>query len=121
MARAIRVVKNDTHWKSSDIGKMVRLCTKGAGADQKRRRDVEVHYSKSADCAVSLEYASHTQMAYIYLYLPKRGRRSDRAPLVQLAQAKDPSQYRHHEVLLHFFCWLVFEPNFRMRWFCMQI
>ncbi len=96
MARSIKVVENKTHWRSSDIGRMVRLCLKAA-APSSIKTEVVIVSADSSSFEVSKEIAgtynfdtnpvSVTQRRILTISLPRRGKRSNQSPLIQLAQA----------------------------------
>lgn len=86
MARTVVVKKNATHWQSQHIAQLVRLCSKGAGCVPEARFAAYVEWSESGDCFGSVS-AGYNLNYDIWIKLPKRGRASNLAPLVQLSQS----------------------------------
>jgi hypothetical protein len=72
-------IENETHWKSSDILRIVRAARDEAGADPKRYRHVIVKWQKRNASQTSYRYvpvvdsASERRSAEIHIWLPKKG------------------------------------------------
>jgi hypothetical protein len=85
MGHEVKITKNETHWQSRDISRMVRLSFQAAREEAKQRVHVEVYQAPNASVAWDLR--NEWSRYVLRLYLPKRGCQSDQPPLVQLAQA----------------------------------
>lgn len=85
MERKVKVTRNDTHWQSRDIGKMVRLCMKAAGINKDRYSQVTVTYSKGPVCNLTINSYTARGTLHISVALPKRGRQSGAPALIQMA------------------------------------
>lgn len=94
-------IENATHWRTSDIKRIVRLALARAGGDTRLTRNVNVDYlSKRRNGNTSVVrvkltgalkiYNGKHQANTIWIYLPKRGPRDHHSnPMVTLAIATD--------------------------------
>jgi hypothetical protein len=75
MSRSL-TIENPTHWKSSDILRIVRAARDGAGADPKRRRHVTVKWQTRNASQTSYQFRAQVSdpvQTDITIWLPKRG------------------------------------------------
>ncbi len=88
MGIKVEIVKNETHWKTSDIGKLVRAALRYSGwkTTKNPKLRVKVGYSKPGntygELSQMLDLASHRKRTMM-LNLPKRGPKDD--PITMLA------------------------------------
>lgn len=71
MARKLSI-DNDTHWKTSDIRRIVRAAIDEAGADLKQKRVVIVKRQPKGS-RISYQYKQQTGVPHITIYLPRKG------------------------------------------------
>jgi hypothetical protein len=88
MSRVL-TIENETHWKSSDILRIVRAAIAAAGADPKKKRLISVTWEDSNKAVMSgaiVDASSHIRIG-----LPKRGPKSPHAnPMIVLAASAIP-------------------------------
>jgi hypothetical protein len=88
MSRAL-TIDNSTHWKSTDILRIVRAARDEGGADPKRRRNVTVRWQTLNASQTDYHFVAQADDSIeISIYLPKRGPKvQHRNALVALAAA----------------------------------
>lgn len=85
MSRTL-TINNETHWRTTDIRRIVRMAIDAGGADPKLQREVNVKFTRKAQAHFSVKVQDGKQIERITVRLPRRGSK-DPHPVAMVALA----------------------------------